>query len=144
MITTGPLTAADRAAWEELFRGYLAFYDRTEPPSVYEHAWQRFQTDTQIHALGARLDDELVAIAHFLFHANTSGLDVCLLQDLFTAPQARGSGAATALVTAVSEQAKRHSCRRLYWNTQASNITARRLYDQLAEHRGFVRYEIDL
>jgi hypothetical protein len=77
MITIGPLAATDRAAWEELFRGYIAFYGRTEPPSLYEHAWQRFQSDTDMHA-------------------------------------------------------------------QASNLTARRLYDQLAEHRGFIRYEVDL
>jgi GNAT superfamily N-acetyltransferase len=144
MLTIGALTAGERPVWEDLFRGYFEFYQRVEPPEVYDRAWREFQADTHLHALGARLDGTLVGITHFLFHRNTSGPDVCLLQDLFTAPQARGVGAASALIAAVTEQARDRGCSRVYWNTQASNATARRLYDKVAEHRGFIRYQIDL
>jgi hypothetical protein len=32
----------------------------------------------------------------------------------------------------------------VYWNTHESNSTARRLYDKVAENRGFIRYQIEL
>jgi GNAT superfamily N-acetyltransferase len=139
-----PLTAADRERWQALFRGYIAFYERTLPDERYEQAWREFQTGRRMHALGARLHGELVGIAHFFIHANTSGPDVCYLQDLFTAPESRGHGAATALIEAIAAWAGQRGCMRLYWSTHESNATARRVYDRVAENRGFIRYERDL
>ena len=89
-----PLTPADRTRWEVLFRGYIAFYERTLPDERYDQACEDFASGARVHALGARLNGELIGIAHFFIHANTSGPDVCYLQDLFTAPANRGQGAA--------------------------------------------------
>jgi GNAT superfamily N-acetyltransferase len=139
-----PLTPADREQWEVLFRGYIAFYERTLPDERYAQAWEEFARGDRMHALGARLDGELIGITHFFIHANTSGPDVCYLQDLFTAPASRGHGAATALIEAVAAWAREQGCMRLYWSTHESNATARRVYDRVAHNRGFIRYEIDL
>lgn len=144
MITIDKLTPSDREAWESLFRAYIDFYQRVEPPEMYERAWREFQMDTRLHALGARLDGRLVGITHFLIHLSTSGPDVCYLQDLFTAPEARGKGVGNALIAAVADWAKAQGCSRVYWMTHTSNTTARRLYDKVAENRGFVRYQIEL
>jgi GNAT superfamily N-acetyltransferase len=144
LITVGPLQADDRAHWEALFAGYNAFYGRTWPSENYEHAWRTFAQDTRIHALGARLDDRLVGIAHFLVHASTTSPDVCYLQDLFTAPDARGKGVARTLIGAVEEWARAQGCARLYWHTQQHNVTARRLYDGVAEFRDFIVYTMPL
>ena len=105
MLTIGRLDPADRDAWETLFRGYIDFYERSEPPEMYERAWREFQADTRLHALGAKLDGTLVGITHFFPHPSTSGPDVCYLQDLFTAPEARGQGAARALIAGVADWA---------------------------------------
>jgi hypothetical protein len=35
-------------------------------------------------------------------------------------------------------------CARLYWLTRENNHAARRLYDQVAENRGFIQYVIPL
>jgi GNAT superfamily N-acetyltransferase len=143
-LEIGPLTPADREQWELLFRGYIDFYERTLPDERYDHAWEEFQSGRRMHALGARLNGRLVGIAHFFIHANTSGPDVCYLQDLFTAPESRGHGAATALIDAIAAWARERGCMRLYWSTHESNATARRVYDRVATNRGFIRYELDL
>ena len=144
MIDIGKLQPGDRAAWEALFRGYIDFYERTLGQEDYDRAWQRFQEDSVLHALGARVDGRLVGITHFFIHPNTSGPDVCYLQDLFTENGLRGKGVGRALIQAVADWARAHGCCRLYWLTHESNATARTLYDKVAENRGFVRYQIEL
>ncbi|MFD9033960.1 GNAT family N-acetyltransferase [Streptomyces sp. NPDC059567] len=143
-IGIGPLAPDDRDAWERLFRAYIDFYGRSEPDAMYERAWTAFRDGTRLHALAARLDGRIVGFTHFFVHPNTSGPDVCYLQDLFTDPEARGKGVARALIAAVTEWARERGCDRVYWNTQESNVTARRLYDQVARNTGFIRYQIDL
>jgi GNAT superfamily N-acetyltransferase len=143
-LRIGPLGPDDRARWEQLFRGYIDFYERSLPDESYDRAWEEFQSGVRMQALGAWLDGSLVGIAHFFIHANTSGPDVCYLQDLFTAPESRGRGAATALIEAIADWARDQGCGRLYWSTHQSNATARRVYDRVAENRGFIRYERDL
>jgi GNAT superfamily N-acetyltransferase len=138
------LGPSDRAAWETLFRAYIAFYQRTEPDEMYETKWREFLDDSRVHALGARLDGRLAGIAHFFAHPSTSGPDVCYLQDLFTAEEARGKGVGRALIAAVADWARERGLRRLYWHTHATNTTARRLYDQVGEESGFILYRLEL
>ena len=145
MISIGRLEARDRGAWEDLFAGYHAFYGRPNwPQENYDEAWSRFEQDDQVHARGARIDGHLVGIVHFLVHASTTSADLCFLQDLFTAPQARGQGIARALIAEVGHWAQERGCARVYWHTHSGNETARRLYDQVAENRGFIQYLIQL
>jgi GNAT superfamily N-acetyltransferase len=134
MLTIGRLESTDRAAWQTLFAGYNEFYGRTMPDEFFEQAWTRFQRDEEIHALGARLDGHLVGIVHFLTHASTTAPD----------SEARGRGVARALIEAVTDWARDRACGRVYWSTHESNATARRLYDQVAENRGFILYQIPL
>ena len=140
MLTIAPLTPADRAAWERLFRGYIAFYERDEPQAMYDLAWAAFMAGDRLHALGARQGDALVGITHFFVHPSTSGPDVCYLQDLFTDAAARGQGVGKALIEAVATQAKAAGAARYYWQTHETNLTAQRLYDQVAERSGFIVY----
>jgi ribosomal protein S18 acetylase RimI-like enzyme len=144
MIDVRPLEKTDRARWEQLFREYMRFYERTEPQSLYDRAWNEFMRDERMHALVACLNGEIVGIVHFLVHANTSADDVCYLQDLFTDEAARGRGVGRRLIDAVAARAKERGCSRVYWMTQETNTVARALYDRVAEFRGFIRYQMQL
>jgi GNAT superfamily N-acetyltransferase len=144
MITIGKLAPADRAVWEGLFHGYNTFYQSDYPQSMYDRAWAEFQADERMHAFGAWLDGELVGITHFLIHVQTTAPDACYLEDLFTAPAARGQGIGRALINAVAEWAAERDCGRVYWHTAESNATARLLYDKVATLPGFIMYTMDL
>ena len=148
-ISIRPVVAADRAAWAPLWDGYNAFYERVGPtalaPEITEQTWARFlDAGEPVHALLAEIDGRVVGLVHYLFHRSTSmPVDVCYLQDLFTAPGARGHGVGRALIEAVYDAAREAGSTRVYWHTHHANTTARALYDTLAE-TGFVVYRHDV
>jgi GNAT superfamily N-acetyltransferase len=145
VISIEPLRAADRAGWERLARGYKAFYRTPVPDDGYDRAWRLLHDDTSgRYGVGARLDGQLVGIAHYLFHITFWGADSCYLQDLFVDEAARGHGAARALIEHVAEVARARGAERYYWTTKHDNDTARALYDKLARHNGFIRYDYPL
>jgi GNAT superfamily N-acetyltransferase len=53
---------------------------------------------------------------------------------------ARGKGIGRALINAVYRQAKLAGSPRVYWQTHQTNLTARQLYNRVAEHSGFIVY----
>jgi len=141
MIEIAQLREADRAAWERLARGYKAFYETELADGEYEESWRRLRAGECVHGLAAWLDGRIVGIAHYLFHAQTWSADACYLQDLFTAPEARGRGVASALIEGVAEAARLQGAAKYYWMTKEDNRTARALYDRVACFKGFVRYD---
>jgi GNAT superfamily N-acetyltransferase len=139
-----PLGIDDRAGWEKLARGYKHFYGTPTTDAEFDTAWQRLLKQDGVCGLGARIDGQLVGIAHYLFHTSAWTPAVCYLQDLFTAPSARGQGVARALIDAVAVAAQEGGATRFYWLTQEQNAIARLLYDKIASNRGFVRYDYPL
>jgi GNAT superfamily N-acetyltransferase len=144
VLTIARLEPEDRPEWEALFRAYIDFYERDEPQSTYDRAWDEFARDDRLHALGAKLDGRLVGITHFLEHPSTSSADACYLQDLFTASDVRGQGVGRALIEAVADHARRLGCVRVYWQTKHDNVVARRLYDSVTDDSSFVVYRLPL
>lgn len=140
----------DYVQWLRLWQEYNAFYDRAGPTAlpreVNEATWSRFfDPETPMHAFVAQRAGELVGLVHFLFHPSTSSIaSVCYLQDVFTAPAARGEGVATALIERVRQEAEQAGASRLYWQTHEGNAVARRLYDAIADRSGFIVYRIVL
>lgn len=137
-----PLVLEDRAAWEPLWHGYQEFYRTAIPPDVSDETWRRFHDSAvPMYALGAWQSERLVGIVHYLFHLSTwtSG-PYCYLQDLFTVPEARGTGVGRALIAAVEAAAREHGASRVYWLTHETNTDAMQLYDKVAQRSGFVQY----
>jgi GNAT superfamily N-acetyltransferase len=141
-IIIKPVGANERAAWEPLWNGYLAFYKATLAPGASDVAWARFHDpDEPMFVLGAYVDGRLTGIVHYLFHRSTwTPGNYCYLQDLFVDDSARGLGLGRALIEAVYEKAKATGASRVHWLTQNGNAQARILYDQVADNPGFMQY----
>ena len=144
ILEVQPLRPANRQAWEVLARGYKAFYATPTTDAEYDDAWTRLLAKDGVHGLGAFADGQLVGIAHYLFHTSVWARTNCYLQDLFTAPASRGRGVARALIEAVAGQARARGAARYYWLTQEHNAVARVLYDKVARHLDFIRYDYPL
>jgi GNAT superfamily N-acetyltransferase len=144
MIDIAPLRAADRNRWNVLARGYKAFYETELADSTYDEVWHRLLIADGIYGFGAHLQGNMVGIAHFLFHRTIWTEEACYLQDLFVDEAARGHGVARALIERVAQAAREHNASKLYWQTRRDNASARALYDKVALHKGFIRYDFPL
>jgi GNAT superfamily N-acetyltransferase len=147
----------DYAQWLPLWEGYNRFYGRFDatalPEEITRMTWSRFfDAYEPMRALVAEditpenntpeKKGRLVGLAHYLFHRSTTTIEpTCYLQDLFTAEAARGKGVGRKLIEAVYEQARLAGVVNVYWRTHASNATARRLYDSVAQDSAFVVYK---
>jgi GNAT superfamily N-acetyltransferase len=143
-LTVRPLLADDRPAWDVLWSGYLVFYEEDLPEHVTEETWRRLiDPGVDPHGFGA-VDDagRLVGIAHYLFHRSTWSVGpYCYLEDLYVDPGVRGAGVGQALFEAVYAAADAAGAERVYWLTQETNRTARRLYDRVGRLTPFIKYE---
>ena len=86
----------------------------------------------------------MIGIAHYLFHASVWYERTCYLADLFVDETVRGQGAARQLIEAVAAAARAGGAERYYWQTRQDNARARALYDRVARHTGFIRYDYPL
>jgi len=137
-----PLAAIDRADWDRLWAGYLAFYESALDPAVSQVTWNRL-LDPQfpIHGLVAEDAAGVLGLTHYVLHPATWAIGpYCYLEDLFVDPARRGTGAGRALIEAVYAAADAAGAARVYWLTQEGNATARALYDKVARYAGFIQY----
>ncbi len=140
-LVVRPLAARDEAAWRRLWSDYLKFYKTPLPTRVTDALFQRLLAGQPHFARVAEKDGAVIGFVHALPHASTWSLDgYCYLEDLFVEVSARGTGAGRALIEAVYQEADARGLKRVYWNTETGNRTARRLYDRLASLSDFVQY----
>jgi len=145
-----PIEQTDFQAWTPLWDGYNAFYGREGKtalaPEITQATWQRFFDPAEpVFGLVAESNGQLLGLTHYLFHRSTTRIELtCYLQDLFTAPSARGQGVGRALIQGVYERAKAAEIKRVYWQTHTTNSAGRLLYDKVAKHMGFIVYSQDV
>jgi GNAT superfamily N-acetyltransferase len=140
------INSGDRAAWDALWAGYLAFYERVVSSEVTELTWRRLTAGDGVFGFLA-IDGagDAVGLVHFVFHPTTwSSGGNCYLEDLFVVPSARGQRVGRRLIAAVAAAAKAQGAAVLYWQTEEFNGTARRLYERVAKRSPFIRYQIEL
>jgi GNAT superfamily N-acetyltransferase len=146
-ITVVPLAPGHRAAWEELYAGYAAFYRVEQTPAMRSTVWGwLFDAAHEVEgAVALGPGGAVIGLAHFRpfarpLAASTGGF----LDDLFVAPEARGSGAAQALIEAVAERGRERGWTVLRWITAEDNYRGRAVYDRVADKTRWLTYEIKL
>ena len=146
-ITVRPVEAGDRRDWDRLYAGYAAFYKVEQTAGMRDKVWSWLMDErTEVYGLAA-IDGagKLIGLTHFRpyarpLSASTGGF----LDDLFVDPEARGSGAAEALITAVKAEGQKRGWTVIRWITADDNYRARALYDRLADRNKWVTYDIKL
>lgn len=144
-----PIEATDEAEWRRLWTLYLEFYESSVPEEVYRTTFARILGE---HAKGeasfydprgllALAGGKPVGLVHYIYHRHGWRIEpVCYLQDLYAAPEVRGTGVGRALIEAVYARADADGCPSVYWMTQEFNAEARKLYDRIGKLTPFIKY----
>lgn len=146
-VTVRTVASGDRAEWERLYQGYAAFYNVTQTDEMRATVWGWLQdTACEVEGLVASgSDGRLIGIAHFRPYLRPLSASVGgFLDDLYVDPDARGSGAAQALIDAVAVLGRRRGWTVIRWITAADNVRARAVYDRMAVATPWVTYDIKL
>lgn len=143
-VEVRPIAARDRDAWGGLYRGYRDFYQKPHDPAVFETVWGwLMDPDHETRCLVASVAGVPVGLGHFrAFARPIDGGHGLYLDDLFTSPGARGSGAAGAIIARLAEIARDEGAALVRWITAEDNDTARSLYSRVARETPWVTYDL--
>lgn len=143
-VVIRPPAATDKAQWARLWEAYLAFYETNVSEKVYDTSFARLM-DPEVrdyNGLVAEQDGQLVGLTHYIFHRHGwKTEDVCYLQDLYAAPECRGTGIGRRLIEGVYAAADDAGSPAVYWMTDAANTAARSLYDRIGALTPFIKYQ---
>jgi len=144
-IEVRPIEVRDEQRWHELFTAYGVFYETDFDSTVLDGVWAwLLDAHHPLFCLVAELDGRVVGFAHVREQPDTfTAGPGWYLDDLFTEPEARGTGAATALIAAIEQHARAHGGGTIRWITAADNEPAQRVYDRLATRATWVTYELE-
>jgi GNAT superfamily N-acetyltransferase len=144
-VQVRPIAPGDRAVWGTLFQAYGVFYETGFDETVQRRVWEWLMDDThEVSALVAVSEGEVIGFAHYHRLADTfTGEASWNLDDLYVSPDVRKTGAATALIHAVAEEARSNGGGTLRWITAKENTTARGVYDKVATLADWVTYELE-
>ncbi len=134
----------DETRWRKLWADYIAFYGVDIAADITDLTWRRvFDPSSAIFMRVAESDGDMVGFALCLTHEGTwIRSPDCYLEDLFVDAAARGKGIGRALLDDLVTLCEQRGWARLYWHTDDSNATARKLYDRYVKSDGHIRYRI--
>ncbi len=146
--TTRPVEPGDWEAWQRLFAGYCEFYGRETSEAHFRRVWSWIHDEQKVHAIvGVPRDGEgePIGLAHLRpwvrpLRAEVSGY----LDDLFIAPEVRGTGVFEALFAAIDDLARRQGWTLVRWTTATDNHRAQGAYDRVATRTGWVTYDMPI
>lgn len=132
----------------ELIFGFvrdLARHEGAEAQLVATEPLLRAALDAgEVEAAIAEHDEKPIGVALFFHkHSTWGGWNGLYLEDLYVAPDARGTGAGRALLAHVAELAVMRGCTRVEWAVSDGNLAAASFYRSLgAEPMGWRIYRV--
>jgi ribosomal protein S18 acetylase RimI-like enzyme len=131
-----------------LVRGYCDFYEVTPADEELLALSRALIADPERDGvqLIARRGGEAVGFATIYWSwATTIASRIGVMNDLFVAPEARGSGAAEELIQACVDECRQHGAAELTWQTATDNDRAQRVYDRVGAQRSqWVDYSLSV
>jgi GNAT superfamily N-acetyltransferase len=142
---TGFVSENEKASWRALFDGYADFYGVAISDSIADSVWG-WLLDPGHVLEGLVVRDataKIVGIAHVRACPRPlGGCEIGFLDDMYVAPEARGTGAADALFAGLHALAAERGWSTIRWVTQHFNARGRAFYDRYtAGPSDFIMYQ---
>ena len=122
-----------------LMRGYSDFYEVTPTDEALLTLSRALIADPQREGqqfLARDGDGRAIGFATvYWLWSTTSATRIGLMNDLYVAPEGRGSGAAEALIERCREACREHGASKLTWQTAKDNGRAQAVYDRIGGER---------
>jgi GNAT superfamily N-acetyltransferase len=138
-VTTERVTEATLPELLPLVRAYCDFYEVAPADEDLLALSRALLADPEhegVQLLARRGDGRAIGFATVYWSwATTSAERIGVMNDLFVAPEARGSGAADALIQACRAECAAHGAGKLTWQTAPDNARARKVYDRAGAQR---------
>lgn len=123
---------SDLPALLPLFAGYLRFYGKSvDEAKVAAFLGERLRREESVVFLAWRGGQAIGFVQLYPAFASLSQARSWILNDLFVAPEARGGGAARALMLAARRLGEETGAAELFLQTAHDNLGAQRLYEGL-------------
>jgi GNAT superfamily N-acetyltransferase len=138
VTTITRVTEADLGDLLPLLRGYCDFYEVSPTDEALLTMARALIEDPEREGvqLIARTDGAAVGFATIFWSWATSSAErIGVMNDLFVAPEGRGTGVADALILACVDECKARGAGRLTWQTAPDNATAQRVYERVGASR---------
>ena len=132
-----------------LMRGYCDFYEVAPTDEQLLGLSRALIADPQrdgVQFIARNDDGAAVGFATIYWSwATTIASRIGVMNDLFVAPKARGTGAAEDLIRACVDECRKHGAAELTWQTAPDNERAQRLYDRIGGQRSqWVDYSLSV
>ena len=137
-MTIERVTETDITELLQLMRAYCDFYEAAPSDDALLSLARALIVDPEREGvqLLARSEGRAVGFATIFWSwATTSAERIGVMNDLFVAPEARGTGLAAALIEACRAECAARGARKLTWQTALDNAAAIKVYDRVGATR---------
>jgi len=136
MISIRQAGIDDLDTLEQLFSGYLAFYERKqEVAAIRQFLGERITNKQSIIFIATSAGKAVGFTQLYPTFASLSLKPSWILNDLFVVPDARGTGVANSLMAAARQLAAETNACEIFLQTARSNHKAQALYEKLHYQR---------
>jgi len=148
VIEISRVAEQDLAELLPLMRGYCDFYEVTPSDEELLALSRALIADPERDGVQLLARDGAEALGFATIYwswATTIASRIGVMNDLYVAPAARGTGAAELLIHACDEECRRHGAAELTWQTAPDNERAQRVYDRVGAKRSqWVDYSLSV